>query len=174
MRDPSSVQVSGPLAPFVQGFSARLKLLDYAMQSRAGHLRLMADLSDWLGRRGLDGSALSTQAVDEFVRDRRVAGHRDARSARSLTPLLEYLRVTEAVPLPVAQPVAGPVETVLAGYACYLVQERGLSVLTAAGFGVRFLTSSKSKKEPGAEPFLPNPKPFFSRLRTACMMPVNL
>ncbi len=130
MRDPSSVQVSGPLAPFVQGFSARLKLLDYAMQSRAGHLRLMADLSDWLGRRGLDGSALSTQAVDEFVRDRRVAGHRDARSARSLTPLLEYLRVTEAVPLPVAQPVAGPVETVLAGYACYLVQERGLSVLT--------------------------------------------
>ncbi len=74
------------------GLRVRLELLGYALKSRGGHLRLMADLSSWLGERGLDGSALSPQVVDGFVLDRRAVGHRDARSARSLRPLLEYLR----------------------------------------------------------------------------------
>jgi hypothetical protein len=30
MRDPVSVQVAGPLAPFVAGFRVRLELLGYA------------------------------------------------------------------------------------------------------------------------------------------------
>jgi integrase/recombinase XerD len=131
MRDPASIQVAGPLAPFVEGFVARLKLWGYARGSRAGHLRLMADLSGWLGGRGLDGSALNAETVDGFVADRRAAGHRDARSARSLRPLLEHLRaVGAAAPLVVRQRMLGPVEAMLSDYAFYLTQERGLSVLT--------------------------------------------
>jgi integrase/recombinase XerD len=130
MRDPVSVQVAGPLAPFVAGFRVRLELLGYAPQSRVGHLRLMADLSSWLSERGLDGSALSLQVVDGFVLDRRAVGHREARSARSLRPLLEYLREVGAAPLPGQQRVAGPVEVMLADYASYLGHERGLAVLT--------------------------------------------
>ena len=45
MRDPALIQVTGPLAPFAEGFGARLELLGYARHSQAGHLRLMADLS---------------------------------------------------------------------------------------------------------------------------------
>ncbi|MGH3846219.1 MAG: hypothetical protein ACRDS0_33090 [Pseudonocardiaceae bacterium] len=106
MRDPASIQVAGPLAPFVEGFVARLELWGYARGSRAGHLRLMADLSGWLGGRGLDGSALDAETVDGFVADRRAAGHRDARSARSLRPLLQHLRaVGAASPLVVRQRV---------------------------------------------------------------------
>ncbi len=126
MRDPVSLQVAGPLAPFVTGFRVRLELLGYAPQSRVGHLRLMADLSGWLGERGLGGSALSLQVVDGFVLDRRAVGHREARSARSLRPLLEYLREVGAAPLPGHQRVAGPVEVMLADYASYLGHERGL------------------------------------------------
>lgn len=90
----------------------------------------MADLSGWLGERGLDSSALSPETVDGFVADRRAAGHRDARSARSLSPLLEHLREVGAAPLAVAPQVAGPVEAMLSDYASYLTQERGLSVLS--------------------------------------------
>ncbi len=59
MRDPALIQVTGPLAPFVEVFRARLERLGYAQQSQAGHLRLMADLSRWLVEHRLDGSGLS-------------------------------------------------------------------------------------------------------------------
>jgi hypothetical protein len=52
--------------------------------------------------------------VGEFVAERRAGGCRDGRSARSLTPLLEYLRDVGAAPLPAARPVVGAVETMLA------------------------------------------------------------
>lgn len=130
MRDPALVLVGGPLAPFVEGFRARLELLGYVRQSRVVHLELMDQLSRWLGERGLDGSALSTEAVEEFVLNRRAAGHQNARSVRSLGPLSEYLREIGAAPLPVRQRVAGPVEALLADYALYLAHERGLAAVT--------------------------------------------
>ena len=130
MRDPSLVQVGGVLGPFAEGFAGRLEQLGYAPGSRAAHLRLMAQLSVWLDARGLDGFGLSAEVVDEFVAARRSAGARHGRSARSLVPLLEYLREVGAAPPPAARPVAGAVERLLADYASYLSLERGLSGLT--------------------------------------------
>ena len=130
MRDPALIQVTGPLAPFAEGFGARLELLGYARQSQAGHLRLMADLSRWLVERRLDGSGLSPEAVARFVLDRRAAGRRHARSARSLRPLLEYLREIGAAPAVTPPLVVGPVEVMLADYASYLSRERGLAEVT--------------------------------------------
>lgn len=127
MRDPSLVQVTGVLAPFAQGFEGWLERLGYARQSRAGHLRLMAQLSVWLDERGL-GPVVSRCVVDEFFAQRRVAGRREGRSVRALGPLLEYLRVVGAPPAP--DPVLGPVDTLLADYGRFLAGERGLSVLT--------------------------------------------
>lgn len=83
MRDPALIKITGPLAPFGEGFLARLGLWGYARQSRAGHLGLMGGLSGWLSERGLDGSALNPEIVEGFVANRRAAGHRDARSVRS-------------------------------------------------------------------------------------------
>ncbi|MHA6780672.1 tyrosine-type recombinase/integrase [Pseudonocardia saturnea] len=130
MRDPSLVHVTGVLAPFAHGFDGRLERLGYAPGSRAGHLRLMAQLSVWLDAGGLDRAGLTPHVVDEFVAGRRAAGHRYGRSPRSLTPMLEYLREAGAVPPAAARPVAGVVETMLADYASYLSRERGLSALT--------------------------------------------
>ncbi len=45
MRDPALIQVAGPLAPFAEGFAARLESWGYTRASRVGHLQLMADLS---------------------------------------------------------------------------------------------------------------------------------
>jgi hypothetical protein len=44
MRNPLLVQVTGVLAPFAQGFGARLERLGYARPSRAGHLRLTSGI----------------------------------------------------------------------------------------------------------------------------------
>jgi len=129
MRDPGLVQVTGPLALFAEEFRARLELSGYARQSQAGHLRLMTNLSRWLVERGLDSSGLSSQVVAGFVVDRRAAGHRDARSVRSLRPLLECLREVGAAPAVAAPLVVGPVGVMLADYASYLTRERGLAVV---------------------------------------------
>lgn len=130
MRDPALIQVTGPLASFAEEFCVRLERSGYAEQSRAGHLRLMADLSRWLVERGLDGSGLSSEVVAEFVAGRRAAGHRHARSARSLRPLLECLREVGAAPAVAAPLVLGPVEVMLLDYAAYLARERGLAAVT--------------------------------------------
>lgn len=130
MRNPALVQVMGPLAPFAKGFRVRLEVLGYAREPRVVHLELMAPVSCWLDERGLDGSALSTQAVEEFVRDRQAAGHHNARSILSLRPLVEYLREVGAAPLPVRQPAVGPVEALPADFARYLAHERGLAAVT--------------------------------------------
>jgi len=63
MRDPALVQVTGPLAPFAEVFRARLNRSGYALQSQAGHLRLMADLSRWLVEHRLNGSGSSPEVV---------------------------------------------------------------------------------------------------------------
>jgi site-specific recombinase XerD len=118
------------LAVFEEGFRARLELLGYAREPRVVHLELMDQLSRWLGDRGLDGSSWSTEAVEEFVRDRQAVGHRNARSTRSPRPLVEYLREVGAAPSPVRRQVAGPVEALLADYALYLAHERGLAAVT--------------------------------------------
>ena len=41
MRDPALVEVTGPLASFAEVFRARLNRSGYALQSQAGHLRLI-------------------------------------------------------------------------------------------------------------------------------------
>jgi hypothetical protein len=130
MRNPALVQVAGPLAAFRAGFSDWLELVGYSRQVRAVHLRLMADLSGWLGERGLDGSAVGTPLLKEFVADRRTGGYRDGLSLRALRPLTEYLREIGIVSLPGREQTLGPVESFLAGYAVYLARERGLASAT--------------------------------------------
>lgn len=130
MRDPASVRVTGPLTPFAEGFRKRLELLGYAPDSQVVHVRLMSHLSCWLAEHDLDGSDLSESVVARFVGDRRKGGYRNARSLRSLQPLMEHLRELGVAPLPVPAPTIGWVEGALADYAAYLTHERGLVAAT--------------------------------------------
>lgn len=130
MRDPALVQVPGPLAPFAEGFRVRLAVMGYTRDRQAVHLRLMAQVSSWLSEHELDCSALDASLVGEFVCERRSCGCRDARSPRSLGPLLEYLQELGAVRQPTPKQPTGPVDTMLADYAGYLARERGLAAGT--------------------------------------------
>ncbi len=130
MRNPDLVRVTGPLSAARDGFGAWLGEAGYSRQMRMVHLRLMSDLSRWLGERGQTGSGLSALLLAEFIAGRRAAGDRDGLSALALRPLAEYLRGTGiAPPEEPAQP-SSPVEEVVAGYASYLRTERGLAAGT--------------------------------------------
>jgi site-specific recombinase XerD len=128
--NPELVRVTGPLSPFREGFGAWLETACYSRQVRAVHLRLMADLSLWLGERGETGAGLSTPLLAEFITSRRAAGCRTGLSMRALRPLMEYLRGTGAVPPEESARPSGPAEEAIAGYASYLRSERGLSAAT--------------------------------------------
>ena len=70
-RGPSQVRVAGPLAPHADGFRAALDARGFSPWSQMFYLHLLADLSRWLGRHGLDASGLTDANASAFRRDRR-------------------------------------------------------------------------------------------------------
>ena len=130
MINPELVRVTGPLSPFRAGFGSWLETAGYSRTMCAVHLRLMGDLSCWLGEREETIAGLSTPLLAEFIAGRRAAGQRTGLSMRALRPLAEYLRATGAVLAEEPAPPSGPVEQAIAGYASYLRTERGLAAGT--------------------------------------------
>jgi len=74
---PTRVKVCGPLAPYADGFRQDLAGRGYHPQVVGRQARLMADLSTWLQGQGLSGGALAAGVVEDYLRARRAAGHRD-------------------------------------------------------------------------------------------------
>jgi integrase/recombinase XerD len=137
----SMPQVEGPLQSYARGFSRKLLEQGYTRASAARHLRVMAQLSSWLGARGLGAEAVTWPRAGEFVSERRAAG---CRARLSLGLLLDYLHGIGAAPLLPAPTVAAtPMERMLAGYGAYLAGERALadpSISSYLGVARRFLT----------------------------------
>ena len=126
-------QVHGPLAGMADGFRARLAEEGFSPGGVRRHLRLMADLSEWLGDCGLGPAALTGAVAREFGDARRREG-RDMWSLRGLAPLLGFLRDCAAAPAPEGRPAGVPVSpagVLLAAFERYLVTERGLTAGSA-------------------------------------------
>ncbi len=131
--DPSRVRVTGPLAPFAQGFAADLARQGYRRHPVADQLRLLAHLSRWLAAHGLDAPALAPPVLEAFLASRRSDGYVLWLSRKALDPLVAYLRDREVLP-PATQEPVGPTEALLARYRDYLMSERGLVASTADGY----------------------------------------
>src|SRR5450755_1313701 len=117
-------RVSGPLAGLAGGYAAYLAGRGYASSSVRQHLGLMADLSTWLGEQGLGPDGISPPVADRFAA---WAGTRRTylATARSLDPLLGYLRSEGVLPEPAPAPEDARA-LLLAEYRQYLRAERGL------------------------------------------------
>ena len=102
-RGPSQVRVAGPLAPHADGFRASLDAQGFSPWSQMFYLHLLADLSRWLGRHGLDASGLTDANASAFRRDRRSRGRARFRGTQGLALLLSFLRDAGAAPSPAAQ-----------------------------------------------------------------------
>jgi integrase/recombinase XerD len=126
ISDPSRTVVSGPLAPFAEGFVVELSVRGYTPGSAHQQMCLMAHLSRWLEAGGLGAAALSPMVVQRFFAARRTAGYSSLLSARALDSLLAYLRGLAALPAASPSVPDGPVEELLGRFRRYLEIERGL------------------------------------------------
>lgn len=127
MRDPSRVQVAGPLAPYSAGFCGELARRGYAPDSATRHLHLMANASRWLAVQALLVDDLTPTRLGLFVTSRRESGYTGDVSPRRL---MRYLRSVGAAPEPTPAGPATGVEELLERYRCYLVRERSLAAST--------------------------------------------
>ena len=131
LTSPSWARVDGPLAPYAGGFRAELERLGYTPLTAATHVRLMAHLSRWLAREGVEAPGLTPAVADAYFAERRAAGYAGHVTGRALRPLAGYLRRLGVIPPPVPAAAASPEERLLARYREYLLVERGLAETTA-------------------------------------------
>jgi len=143
-RGPSQVRVSGPLAPHADGFRAALAARGFSPWSQMFYLHLLADVSRWLGRHGLDASGLTEVNASAFRQDRRSRGRARFRGTQGLALLLSFLRDAGAAPPPAAAGPSDQTGALVAEFAGYLAGERGLrpqTVILYSGAARRFLDS---------------------------------
>jgi site-specific recombinase XerD len=107
-----------------------LERLGYTPLTAATHVRLLAHLSRWLAREGVDGSGLTPAVVDAYFAERRAAGYVGHATGRALQPLLGYLQRLGVVSVPAPEVPASPEGRLLASYRDYLTTERGLAAAT--------------------------------------------
>lgn len=124
------IKVVGPLAVYEDGLRARLIGDGYALDTVRDHVRLLSELSMWLGEQGLEPADLSEVLVGRFVAERRAEGARIGRSVRAWAPILDHLRAEQLL---VRETVARPSmwqEALLADYGAFLEGERAVSAGT--------------------------------------------
>jgi site-specific recombinase XerD len=131
MKEPH-VRVMGPLAIYADGFAVELKAQGYTKPSAANQLRLLADLSRWLGNRRLTPAELTPERATKFLASRRRRGYVCWLSPRALAPTLGYLHRIEAVPIPSV--ARTPLDDLLEEYRHYLAVERALAAGTIRGY----------------------------------------
>ena len=138
-----TVHVVGPLAPYAPQFASLLAERGYTPLSRVGQLQVMVHLSKWLRSGGLDVGDVTSARVDEYLAQRRADGYSSHCSRASLTPLLDLLAGCGAPVLVKPALPGSEVDALLAGFAGYLRQERGLAASTTTAYVLRarrFLT----------------------------------
>ncbi|MGH3431795.1 MAG: tyrosine-type recombinase/integrase [Thermocrispum sp.] len=109
----------------------------YSPLSRVTQLQVMVHLSKWLHARELGIEDVTDERVEEYLKPRRADGYASFCSRASLRQLLAVL---ERCGAPLAGPAAGPaseLDVLLAGYARFLRQERGLAASTTAAYALR-------------------------------------
>jgi site-specific recombinase XerD len=116
---------SGPLTQWLDSFAERLVQQGYSDLTCRRKMRLVADLSRWLGQQRLTAAKLNEQRVAEYLRGR---WRRLVRKiGDKITPrlLLHHLRQLGVVPAPTLP--GGAVELLLRDYRQFLIRERGFA-----------------------------------------------
>jgi len=130
-RQPAGTAVTGPLAPYADGWRQELARRGFAPHSITAHAQLIAHLSGWMVATGQGTAALIDEAVvQDYLRARREAGYRNRTTGRAVAPFVEYLRGLHAVPEPVSPVPAEPVVVLLEEFGTFLVNERGLATVS--------------------------------------------
>jgi hypothetical protein len=131
----SNVRLTGPLAPFADVYTAKLREQAHTPLTIVDQLRQVARLSCWLEGSGLTAAELTGERVDEFLAFQRAGGRdRGSWSRLGLVYLLDVFgRAGDAAAEAPAR-AGTPTEMVLASFERYLLSERCLSAGTVRGY----------------------------------------
>ena len=110
MGKPSSVQVTGPLATYSEGFRLELARQGFTANAASNQLQLMAHASRWLANKNLGVDGLTPARVSEFLDARRAEGYTLWLSPKAMVPVLGYLRGIGVLATPVPAAPATPAE----------------------------------------------------------------
>jgi len=127
------VPVRGPLAPMAEGFAEVLWERGYAARTVDGQMRMLRDVSGWLGDHEIGLTALDDDVVERYLSQRRLRAQ-TLRSSRAMAPLLGVLRDQGVVPPAPPKAVTEGPARILVEFEEYLRQERGLAEATVASY----------------------------------------
>jgi len=144
-KDPFSIERlrCSPLGPHLDSFATLLEEHGYSDPTARSKLRLISELGQWFGRKGLGITVLDEHLVAAFLDERRRRGRLPRSHSETTRQFLAHLRNHDAVPSP--EPVCdeSPQGRLLSLYEKYLRAERGLTTATVSNympFLRRFLT----------------------------------
>lgn len=124
MDSPSSAAVvTGPLASFEVALRADLQRCGYAPSTIKKVIATMARLSAWMQREDIAAGQLSPAMLQRLPL-----------SLSGTRPVVRFLRGCGAAPLASCVDGAGPVDLVVAEFARWLVDERGLTSITVGSY----------------------------------------
>ena len=124
----------GPLGDHIEGFAAALKEQGYAKATGKEQLRLVTELSLWLGRRHLEVSDFDEERIDQFLRYRRRKRRLVRSAATTLHKLLKHLRQEGVAPIPPPVVDYDDQSRIKREFSEYLIKERGLSQSTVVNY----------------------------------------
>ena len=132
MTGACGVGVEGPLAPFAAGFEDAFVAEGYSKERARQLMGLAAEVSRWLGERGLGAGDLTGEVIEAFFAQRGPSRSR-GRTARSLRPIMVQLRSlgVAAAERTVALGRTDAEEELLGCYRRWCVGQRGLTSQTA-------------------------------------------
>jgi integrase/recombinase XerD len=125
-----TVGIDGPLVAYAAGFARVLQARGYTRLSAMCQLNLFAHVSRWLAKHRLQPRDFTEQRALGFLRARRRSRYNSLRSRRGLDPMFEYLRECGVVPASSFSGKRGTAERLIAQYASYLSDQRGLAPTT--------------------------------------------
>jgi site-specific recombinase XerD len=132
----------GPLGPHIESFAALVSHQGYCRQNGWQKVRLVADLSRWLERRGIILKQLDEQQIAAFFQARWKRVSRHSGDQATMILLLRHLRQSHAVPVPPPPVARNDIELIERDYGKFLLQERS------------FMPASVGQYVPAARRFL--------------------
>ena len=121
---------SGPLAPHLDSFAARLSEQGYTKYYGRQKIEMVADLSHWLDRKHIEVANLDERCIDDFLAARSKGRCHTGGEKSMLARLLRHLREDGLVPVAPLPVVRNPIDLFEREYGHFLSQERGLSQST--------------------------------------------
>ena len=136
-RDRNTIErmKEGPLGQYIVQYASQMRSEGYARQSGCIQIRLVADFSRWLARKGIAAKQIADQHTGNFLRSRKRAGYQSTNADQSaLARLVRLLRKQAVITERTPKAASSPCEVLLEDYDGYLQKERSLVLSTRINY----------------------------------------